>query len=204
MYKKQRQSSLITFQKPIFEKISRDSLDLVIRDSDSIIGRVKKASSSNDFLSIISIFQVVKHLQTLKPMMDRTLEGADPGIRAKYNNMVQGFFITGANALDAFVESIRGDSTPREKMPRDGTVFQLTSNVILFLEQIHDFVDTLAMILTSQDTSYNQTLLRLNRKISVSERNPALVGLYIKKVLVQLNLTLVNKSDHYSDQFLKV
>ena len=101
-----------------------------------------------------------------------------------------------------FFFSIRGDSTPREKMPRDGTVFQLTSNVILFLQQIHEFVDTLAMILT-QDTSYNQTLLRLPRKISVSERNPALVGLYIKKVLVQLNLTLVTKSDHYSDQFLK-
>ena len=98
--------------------------------------------------------------------------------------------------------SIRGDSTPREKMPKDATVFQLTSNVILFLQQINEFVDTLAMILT-QDTSYNQTLIRLPRKISVSERNPALVGLYIQKVLVQLNLTLVTKSDHYSDQFLK-
>ena len=87
-------------------------------------------------------------------------------------------------------------------MPKDGTVFQLTSNVILFLEQIMEYVDTLAMILT-QDTSYNQTLLRLPRKISVSDRNPALVGLYIRKVLVQLNLTLVNKSDYYADQFLK-
>ena len=28
---------------------------------------------------------------------------------------------------------------------------------------------------------------------SVSERNAAVLGLYIKKVLVQLNLTLVNK-----------
>jgi len=163
---------------------------------------LKKASTSNDFLSIISIFQVVKHLQVLKPSIDRTLEGADPGIKAKYNNMVQSFFNTGSNALDTFVDSIRGDSTPREKMPKDATVFQLTSNVILFLQQINEFVDTLAMILT-QDTSYNQTLIRLPRKISVSERNPALVGLYIQKVLVQLNLTLVTKSDHYSDQFLK-
>jgi len=30
-----------------------------------------------------------------------------------------------------------------------------------------------------------------------------LVGIYIKKVLVQLNLTLVNKSDTYQDPFLK-
>ena len=101
-----------------------------------------------------------------------------------------------------FFKGIRADPTTKEKMPKDGTVFQLTSNVILFLEQIMEYVDTLAMILT-QDTSYNQTLLRLPRKISVSDRNPALVGLYIRKVLVQLNLTLVNKSDYYADQFLK-
>lgn len=37
----------------------------------------------------------------------------------------------------------------------------------------------------------------------MSERNAALLGLYIKKVLVQLNLTLVNKSDTYTDPFLK-
>ena len=30
-----------------------------------------------------------------------------------------------------------------------------------------------------------------------------MVGLYVKKVLVQLNLTLVNKSDYYSDHYLK-
>ena len=191
------------YQKPIFEKITRESLDLVIRDADAIIGRVKKASSPNDYLALISIFQVVKHLQFLKPSMDRTLDGADPGIRAKYNNMIQSFFTTGTSALDNFVDSIRADSTTKEKMPKDGTVFQLTSNVLMFLYQVYEFVDTLAMILT-QETAYNQTLLRLPRKISVSERNPALVGLYVKKVLVQLNLTLVNKSDYYSDQFLKV
>ena len=37
----------------------------------------------------------------------------------------------------------------------------------------------------------------------MSDRTHALVGLYITKVLVQLNVTLVNKSDTYSDQFLK-
>jgi len=190
------------YQKGIFEKISRESLDLVIRDSDAIISRVKKSSSNNDFLSIISVFQVVKHVHMLKPSMDRTLEASDLGIRGKYNKMTELFYITGSHGLDTFVDGIRADPTTKEKMPKDGTVFQLTSNVILFLEQIMEYVDTLAMILT-QDTSYNQTLLRLPRKISVSDRNPALVGLYIRKVLVQLNLTLVNKSDYYADQFLK-
>ncbi len=38
---------------------------------------------------------------------------------------------------------------------------------------------------------------------AVTERHAAVLGLYIKKVLVQLNLTLVNKSDTYTDPFLK-
>ena len=54
-----------------------------------------------------------------------------------------------------------------------------------------------------RDTSYNQTLIRLPRKISVSERGPALVGIYMKKVLVQLNQTLMSKSESYGDPFLK-
>ena len=49
----------------------------------------------------------------------------------------------------------RSDHTTKEKMPKDGTVFQLTSNVILFLEQLLDFVETVASIL-QQDSSYNQ------------------------------------------------
>ena len=32
--------------------------------------------------------------------------------------------------LEGFVEGIRTDGTTRERMPRDGTVFQLTSNVM--------------------------------------------------------------------------
>jgi exocyst complex protein 7 len=68
--------------------------------------------------------------------------------------------------LDGFVDGIRSDPTTKEKMPKDGTVFQLTSNVLLFLEQLLDFTDTVAAILTTQDTSYNQMLLRIPRKIS--------------------------------------
>ena len=50
-------------------------------------------------------------------------------------------------------------------MPRDGTVFQLTSNVILFLEQLLDFVETVASIL-QQDSSYNQ--VKFNSRFEVA------------------------------------
>jgi exocyst complex protein 7 len=190
------------YQRKIFEIVVRDSIELVLGDGDAIMAKVKKAIASNDFLSIMTVFYVIRHLMNVKPRMDRTMEGCDAAVRSKYNSMIGQFFTTGTMALDRFIDGIRSDSTTREKMPKDGTVFQLTSNVILFLEQLLDYVETIASIL-QQDSSYNQSLLRLPRKISVSDRSHALVGLYMEKVLVQLNYTLINKSETYGDQFLK-
>jgi len=190
------------YQKRMFEMITRESLDAVIKDGEAITSRTKKAVANNDFLSIMTVFQVIRHLNSLQPSMDRTLDGSDATLRSKYKSMVDGFDYSGSMALDGFIENIRNDATTKEKMPKDGTVFQLTSNVILFLEQILDYVETASLVLT-RDTTYNQTLLRFPRKISVSERGPALVGIYMKKVLIQLNQTLMNKSESYSDPFLR-
>ena len=191
------------YQRKIFEIVVRDSIELVLSDGEAIMAKVRKAIAVNDYLSIMNVFYVIKYLISLKPRMDRTLEGCDAAVRSKYNAMIQQFNSTGATALEKFIDNIRGDPTTKDKMPRDGTVFQLTSNVILFLEQLLDYVETIASILQQQDSSYNQLLLRLPRKISVSDRSHALVGLYMEKVLLQLNYTLVSKSDTYGDPFLK-
>ena len=80
------------YQKGIFEKISRESLDLVIRDSDAIISRVKKSSSNNDFLSIISVFQGKNNLQKKS------------GILQKYIN----FFFSISRQTRPYVETKHG------------------------------------------------------------------------------------------------
>ena len=72
-----------------------------------------------------------------------------------------------------------------------------------FLQKCTDeFIDVLAKIL-SQDAAYTQRLLELPVEISSDQQNFALVGLYAKKILVQLNLTLISKSDFYADECLK-
>ena len=71
-----------------------------------------------------------------------------------------------------------------------------------YLENLIDYMDTIAEIL-GQDAAYNQEIIKLPRSIAPSNRPQALLGLYVKKVIVQLNLTLVNKSDTYTDPFLK-
>ena len=54
------------YQKGTFEKISRGSLNMVVQESEAIIEKVKKASENKDFLSIIYLFEVVKHFDKMK------------------------------------------------------------------------------------------------------------------------------------------
>ena len=47
------------YQKKMFEMITRESLDAVVRDGDAITQRIKKAVAANDFLAIMTVFQVI-------------------------------------------------------------------------------------------------------------------------------------------------
>jgi len=190
------------WQRRIFEIITRDSLDMVAREGETITARVKKSISVGDFVGVLTLFHLLRHMMALKPLFDKTLEGCDPAVKSKYNGVVEGLQKSGQAALDGFVEGIRSDATTKEKMPKDGTVFQLTSNILMYLEQLVDYMDTISDIL-AQDPFYNQTVLRLPKRVLPQDRPQAMLGLYFKKVIVQLNLTLVNKSETYPDPFLR-
>jgi exocyst complex protein 7 len=190
------------WQRRIFEIITRDSLDMVAREGEAITARVKRSIAGGDFVGVLTLFHLLRHMMALKPLFDKTLEGCDPAVKAKYGGVVEGLQRGGQTALDGFVEGIRADATTREKMPKDGTVFQLTSNILMYLEQLVDYMDTISDIL-SQDPYYNQTVLRLPKRVLPQDRPQAMLGLYFKKVIVQLNLTLVNKSETYPDPFLR-
>lgn len=77
-------------------------------------------------------------------------------------------------ALEDFIESLRLDSVTQ--LPKDGTVHELTSNVLMFLEQLLEYTETIGRVL-DQDPSYSNQLDRLR----ASDRNKALLGLYISK-----------------------
>jgi len=192
----------LKWHKRIFEMITRDSLDMVAKEGEAITTRVRKSIASFDFVGVLTLFHLLRHMMTLKPLFDKTLEGCDPTVRNKYTTLTTGLQSSGTLALDGFIEGIRSDSTTKEKMPKDGTVFQLTSNILMYLEQLVDYMDTIADIL-SQDSTYNQSILALPRRIFPQERPQAILGLYIKKVLVQLNFTVTTKSNFYSDPFLR-
>ncbi|KAL1497450.1 hypothetical protein ABEB36_008422 [Hypothenemus hampei] len=185
-----------THRPRVFELIVREAMDALVQDGENIAGRAKKCIQRHDFGTVLVLFPIFKQLRSLKPEFDKTIEQCDLNVKQKFESILNMLQTTGAKALDDFTESLRTDSITQ--LPPDGTVHELTSNVIMFLEQLLDYTDTIGIIL-GQDPNYSRQL----EKLKYTDQNKAIIGLYIKKVLVQLNHTLISKSEHYSDIALK-
>uniref|UniRef100_A0A673GVK6 Exocyst complex component 7 n=1 Tax=Sinocyclocheilus rhinocerous TaxID=307959 RepID=A0A673GVK6_9TELE len=85
---------------------------------------------------------------------------------------------------------------PQYNMPKDGTVHELTSNAILFLQQLLDFQETAGAMLASQESSSSASSYS-------SEFSRRLLSTYIYKVLGNLQLNLSNKAKVYEDPALR-
>uniref|UniRef100_A0A8D2BDB2 Exocyst complex component 7 n=1 Tax=Sus scrofa TaxID=9823 RepID=A0A8D2BDB2_PIG len=94
-----------------------------------------------------------------------------------------------------FDQVLQNDPDKEYNMPKDGTVHELTSNAILFLQQLLDFQETAGAMLASQETSSSATSYN-------SEFSKRLLSTYICKVLGNLQLNLLSKSKVYEDPAL--
>ncbi|CAH1108238.1 unnamed protein product [Psylliodes chrysocephalus] len=184
-------------QPRVFELIVREAMDTIVQDGENIVARAKKCIQRHDFATVLVIFPIFKQLRNLKPEFERTVEDYDLNVKQKFDQILQMLHVTGAKALEDFVDSIRSDSVTTQ-LPSDGTVHEMTSNVIMFLEQLLDYIDTIGIVL-EQDQNYSRQL----NKLKFSDKCKALLGLYIKKVLAQLNHTLISKSEQYGDTALR-
>nr|CAD7462409.1 unnamed protein product [Timema tahoe] len=226
----------------VFEIVIREAMDLVVQDGEvgvgnwsilleiftrsldyNIASRAKRCINRHDFAAVLVVFPILKHLLTMKPEFERTVEGCDFYVRSKFASILNTLHGTGSKALEEFVESVRSD--PSTQLPKDGTVHELTSNVLVFLEQLLDYVDTIGGVL-SQESLYSNALTLVPNASKV-DKNKVLLGIYIsecrcesisfsfesntnfgsitsiEKVLVQLSSTLFSKSDLYNDMCLR-
>ncbi|XP_012259118.2 exocyst complex component 7 [Athalia rosae] len=188
----------------VLEATVRDAMDLVAHDGESIATRAKRCIVRRDFSAVLVVFPILKHLGELKPDLERTVEGCDFALRSKFASVLNTLNSTGAKALEDFAESVRNDSGAT--LPKDGTVAESTSNVLVFLEHLAECADTAGAVLvrtTGTDSSYGNTTVSSPQQAEDNHR--MLLGVYIKKVLAQLNLALVNRSDtSYSDGALRM
>ncbi|XP_034242549.1 exocyst complex component 7 isoform X1 [Thrips palmi] len=185
----------LSHQPHVFETIVSEAIDSIVQEGENIAVRAKRCINRQEYGAVLVIFPILKHLLTLRPEFEKILEGCEYNVRSKFNSLLNTLHSTGAKALEDLIESIRAD--PSAQLPKDGTVHELTSNVLVFLEQLLDYADTIAGVL-EKEPAYMAALHHAGLA-NRTERARALLGIYVKKVVSQLNTTLLSKSDLYGD-----
>ncbi|NXP74460.1 EXOC7 protein, partial [Ramphastos sulfuratus] len=195
-------------QKKTFDSLIQESLDNLIMEGDNIVSAARKAIIRHDYSAVLTIFPILKHLKQTKPEFDQVLQGTAAGTKNKLPGLITSMETTGAKALEEFADNIKNDPDKEYNMPKDGTVHELTSNAILFLQQLLDFQETAGAMLASQvlGDTYNIPLDPRETSSSASsyssEFSRRLLSTYICKVLGNLQLNLLSKSKVYEDPAL--
>ncbi|XP_067648559.1 exocyst complex component 7 [Eurosta solidaginis] len=198
----------------VFSKLAYNSIDLVVKDAESITNRIMRCISRKEWTSALGIFSALKRVILLQPDIERTYDTQQREQLTKVLNKLQA---TGSKALEHFLEVVKGESGTNlvgmssstlgygyVNVPKDATVHELTSNTIWFIEHLYDHYDVIGSIL-QQDVLYSTQLdtILMKKALPGEERNKALLAIYIKKALAELNLSIMNKCEHYNDQATK-
>lgn len=187
-------------QNEVFSKVGMASIDMIVKDAEQITTRVMKSISKKEWSAALGVFSAMKHVSLLQPDIEKICNQDQKnllsGVMNRFNN-------TGKAALDQFIESIKNEGTGQvpltssSNFPRDATVHQLTSDTLWFLEHAFPYYEIIGPIL-SQDSVYSQPLQQISTLKSLNQedqRNRALVGIYFRKVLTELNFTIITKAD---------
>ncbi|XP_055085651.1 exocyst complex component 7 isoform X2 [Periophthalmus magnuspinnatus] len=181
-------------QKKTFDSLIQEALDSLMLEGEGVVAAARRAILRHDYSAVLSIFPVLRHLKNNKGDFDNTLQGTAASTKNKLPALITSMETIGAKALEEFADSIKNDPDKEYNMPKDGTVHELTSNAILFLQQLLDFHETAGAMLASQESSSSSSY--------TSDFNKRLLSSYICKVLGNLQLNLLSKSKVYEDQAL--
>ncbi|XP_068932425.1 exocyst complex component 7 isoform X4 [Petaurus breviceps papuanus] len=183
-------------QKKTFDSLIQDALDGLMMEGENIVSVARKAIIRHDYSAVLTVFPILRHLKQTKPEFDQVLQGTAASTKNKLPGLITSMETIGAKALEDFADNIKNDPDKEYNMPKDGTVHELTSNAILFLQQLLDFQETAGAMLASQETSSSATSYN-------SEFSKRLLSTYICKVLGNLQLNLLSKSKVYEDPALR-
>uniref|UniRef100_A0A3B4Y8Z8 Exocyst complex component 7 n=1 Tax=Seriola lalandi dorsalis TaxID=1841481 RepID=A0A3B4Y8Z8_SERLL len=181
-------------QKKTFDSLIQEALDNLMLEGDNIVSAARRAIMRHDYSAVLTIFPILRHLKMNKSEFDSTLQGTAASTKNKLPTLITSMETIGAKALEEFADSIKNDPDKEYNMPKDGTVHELTSNAILFLQQLLDFHETAGAMLASQENSSASSY--------TSDFNKRLLSTYICKVLGNLQLNLLSKSKVYEDSAL--
>lgn len=176
--------------KSVFEHVVQAAVCQVMADGENLDKSVRLSSSRQDYQVVLSLFPALQHLTQIRPDYESLMEGCtQKDLLCKQSVRMQ---TTLNKSLQEFVESVKND--PETRMPKDGTVHELTSNVMMLLERLLTFVDMVGNVLAVSD---------LKKLSKAEDPNKCTLSQYVHRVLSALSLNINNKAESYSDEYLK-
>ncbi|XP_022655150.1 exocyst complex component 7-like isoform X2 [Varroa jacobsoni] len=130
-------ANLTSADKAVFEHVVQAAVAAVMMEGENLDKVVKESATRHEFQIVLSLFPALQHLTQIRPEYEQLMEGCTQKDQlCKASVRMQA---TLNKSLNEFVESVKNDLVV--KMPPDGTVHELTSNVMMMLERLLSFVD---------------------------------------------------------------
>ncbi|KAH9633912.1 hypothetical protein HF086_009725 [Spodoptera exigua] len=158
-----------------------DCFAILAADVERACMRSRRAASRCG--SAAGCWAVLARLQRLQPDLERALAPAAP---APYTAILQHCQQNLTN---------QANDSKHSAGPVDGTVHQLAAAALAHCQALAGHINTIGPALATEP-SYNRAVSQLS---GVHDRNAAMLAVYMRKVLAQLNFALRNKSEQYPD-----
>ena len=177
----------------IYDSIIQASLVVIEQDGKKFVSFAKQCVAKRDHPSVISIFPAIKHLKLSLPSYHEVLKNTSENNRVRIPGLIAELDATGSKVLEDFTDSVKSDPEKESNMSKDGTVHELTSNAMLFLQQLTKNLDVAGGMLASQQH---------HGAGAVGNKSEQCLSQYTGHVLGALKLNLENKSRVYMDPSL--
>ncbi|KRY59165.1 Exocyst complex component 7 [Trichinella britovi] len=160
-------------------------LNYILDCAKEFLQQAHRNLGRNDLAAVFCLLPLSKYIHRSQDRFKEFMKFSEPALQERFNTILKSVDSTCVDALEKFVDHVKND---QEKfIPSDCTVHQLTSNALIFLEQLMIESQALAVVLSSKQKDSPTTVV------------PKLLA----RVLSALGLNLRNKAEFYTDSSLK-
>ncbi|XP_028039516.1 exocyst complex component 7 isoform X1 [Bombyx mandarina] len=172
----------------LLNAVLADCFALLAADVERVCGRSRRAAHRCGG-GAAACWALYCRLLRLQPDLERALAPASP---APFHAILHTCQTNGVRALEEWVGRIRAEGASGAV---DGTVHQLALAALAHCQALAQYMHAIGPALLGEP-AYQRAVSQLP---AARDRNAAVLAVYMRKVLAQLNFALRNKSEQYSD-----
>lgn len=175
----------------IYNRVIQDALWLIAKEANNLTLRVKKSIARHDFKSALNLFPILRHQTLRRHNFDLLFDGCFSEALVRFQGLTITFQATISKSLEEFGGFVKNDTDM--KVPNDGTVHELTNNVMIFVEQLHEYLDIMSSVIPVKDMKAME---------NTTDKNRHGFAQYITRILASLGETIQRKAETYTSLHL--